>query len=340
MFSSRLSPLGLAAAALISLSSLAGCKQGQTQKAAGTAPSASGSAAALGVCGEYSAKICATAGSESTTCTAFQTTTDLMPPEACKAGLAKVDFTLKRLAAQRGSCTELIKVLCDKVGKDSASCKLVTDQTGKFPPERCKEMLGHVPEIVKELEALDAQNKPLTPEQQASLLAGPVPAFGPENARVKIIEFSDFECPFCSRAANVVHEIRKKYEKDVRFVFRQYPLPMHPNARPAAIASLEAEAQGKFWPFHDKLFENQSQLTREGLEAHAKAVGLDMTKFKQALDGTTHAAAVDRDMKLGEDAKVTGTPTMFLNGKRVDNPTDVATVSALIDAELKAAPPG
>jgi protein-disulfide isomerase len=251
-----------------------------------------------------------------------------------------VDFTLKRLATQRESCTQLVKTLCDKFGAMSSSCELVTQQTAKFPPERCKEMLAHVPEIVGELQAMETQNQPLSGEQQAALVAGPVPAFGPENAKVKIVEFSDFECPFCSRAASAVHQLRQKFEKDVRFVFRQFPLPMHPNARPAAIASLEAEAQGKFWPFHDKLFEHQGELSREGLERHAQAVGLDMVRFKKALDDSTHNAAVDRDLKLGEGVRVNGTPTMFVNGKRVENPTDVAALSAMIEAELKAAPPG
>lgn len=328
--------------ALLSLPLVTACKQGQSRKVAGAAPSASGSSAgaAVGVCGEYSAKVCATAGTESPTCAAFKSTTELMAPEACRAGLDKVDFTIKRLATQRESCASLVKVLCDKMGPKSQSCALVTEQTSKFPPERCKEMLAHIPQIVGELESMEAQNKPLSSEQQATLVAGPVPAFGPENAKVQIVEFSDFECPFCTRAASAVHQIREKFGTQVRFVFRQFPLEMHKNARPAAVASLEAEAQGKFWQFHDALFENQGALQREGLERHAKAVGLDMVKFKKALDDNTHAAAVDRDLKLGADVKVNGTPTMFLNGKRVENPTDVAALSAMIEAELKGAPPG
>jgi protein-disulfide isomerase len=328
--------------ALVSVSLVSACKQSQSRKGAGAAPSASGAlaGAATGVCGQYSAKVCASAGAESSTCSAFKTSTDLMAPEACKAGLDKVDFTLKRLTTQRESCAQLVKILCDKIGPMTPSCKLVTEQTSKFPPERCKEMLGHVPEIVGELEAMEAQNRPLTAEQQATLVAAPAPAFGPENAKVKIVEFSDFECPFCSRAASAVHQLRDKYQNQVRFVFRQFPLEMHKNARPAAIASLEAEAQGKFWQFHDKLFENQNELQRDALERHAQAVGLDMGRFKRALDENAHATAVDRDLKLGADVKVNGTPTMFLNGKRVENPTDVAAISAMIDAELKAAPPG
>lgn len=331
--------LGLA---LISLSLASACKQGQSGKAAGTAPSASGSAAVAtgGVCGEYSTKVCASAGAQSAACAAFKVSTELMAPEVCRAGLDRIEVTTKRLATQRETCATLTKTLCDKLGKDSKTCAMVTEQTAKFPPERCKEMLGHLPEITAELEAMEAANKPLTPEQQAALMAGPVPAFGPENAKVQIVEFSDFECPYCSRAASAVHQLRDKYKNDVRFVFRQFPLDMHRNARPAAAASLEAEAQGKFWEFHDKLFENQQQLGRTDLEKHAQAVGMDLTKLKRALDSDTHAAAVERDLKLGLDVRVNGTPTMFVNGKRVENPTDVAALSAMIDAELKAAPPG
>src|SRR5690606_15936860 len=206
-----------------------------------------------------------------------------------------------------------------------------------FPPERCKMMLQHIPEIVKDLERMEAANRPLTAEQQAAIAAGPAPGFGPEDAKVKIVEFSDFECPFCSRAAAVVHQIREKYGKEVRFVFRQFPLSMHPNANAAAQAALAADAQGKFWELHDALFQNQRALAPAELEKHAQQAGLDMGRFKQAMQSKAHAAAVERDLKLGESVSVQGTPTMFINGKRVDNPTDFAQVARLIDAALEEA---
>jgi protein-disulfide isomerase len=166
---------------------------------------------------------------------------------------------------------------------------------------------------------------------------------GKPNAKLWILIVSDFQCPYCKEYHDKTgKQVHKEFVETgiARVAYINYPLKIHRNAVPASEAAMCAGAQDKFWPFHDKLFENQQALTRDKLEAHAQAVGLDLTKFKAALDGNTHAAAVDRDMKLGEGVKVNGTPTMFLNGKRVENPTDVGFVSALIDAELKAAPPG
>jgi protein-disulfide isomerase len=134
----------------------------------------------------------------------------------------------------------------------------------------------------------------------------------------------------------VTKQIKDKYGKDVRFDFRQYPLSIHADARLAAEASLAANAQGKFWQFHDLLFKNPTDLSRSALEAHAKQAGLDLNAFKKALDDKTYAAAVDADMKLGDEAQVQGTPTLFLNGERVANAGSFEALSAQIDAALKA----
>jgi protein-disulfide isomerase len=161
------------------------------------------------------------------------------------------------------------------------------------------------------------------------------PSFGPENAAVTLVEFSDFQCPYCSRAAGMVTKLKEKYGDRVRFVFRQFPLSFHQNAQVAAEASLAAHAQGKFWQYHDKLFADQSKLDRASLEATAKAVGLDMAAFKKALDDKTYAAAVAADLKLGEQVAVDGTPTLFLNGKRISvDPSDFDAVAKLIDTAL------
>src|SRR5690606_19664169 len=140
-------------------------------------------------------------------------------------------------------------------------------------------------------------------------------------AKVTLVEFSDFECPYCSRAAQVTEQIKEKYGSKVRFVFRQFPLSFHPNAQLAAEASLAAHAQGKFWDFHDKMFENQNALDRSSLEGYAQAAGLDLTQFKAALDNNTHAERVKGDLAMGNDVAVQGTPTLFLNGQRIPDPT-------------------
>jgi protein-disulfide isomerase len=151
---------------------------------------------------------------------------------------------------------------------------------------------------------------------------------------VTIVEFSDFQCPYCSRAASVASQIKSKYADKVRFVFRQFPLSFHQNAHIAAQASLAANAQGKFWELHDKMFENQQKLDRESLEASAKEIGLNLAEFKKALDDKTYESIVDAELKLGESVAVDGTPTMFLNGKRIANPTDFDAISKEIDTAL------
>jgi len=119
-------------------------------------------------------------------------------------------------------------------------------------------------------------------------------------------------------------------------VFRQFPLPMHPDAHLAAQASLAAERQGKFWEFHDLLFKNQQALSRESLEGYAKEVKLNLAALQQSLDAHTEKAAVDADVSLGEGVFVNGTPTVFINGKRVSNPTEVELVSKMIEEALGA----
>src|SRR6185369_10636032 len=161
---------------------------------------------------------------------------------------------------------ELVEKLCTAVGPDTNSCQLVTTETKKFPPEKCKMMMEHLPEVTAELQRMEEGNKPLSAEMQTAISQASDASFGPANAKVQVVEFSDFQCPYCSRAATVVHQIKEKYGDKVRFTFRQFPLPMHPNARIASEAALAANSQGKFWEFHDRLFKNQNQLDRAGLE--------------------------------------------------------------------------
>ncbi len=285
-------------------------------------------------CTQYAEKLCAEMGAESPTCASTKSTLDVLPPAACAAGLADVAFTKSKLGDARKKCDELSTRLCKDIG-EGETCTMVQTQTKSFPPDRCEMMLGKYPEVLADLQKMEAKNKPLAADKIALIASGEnLTAFGPADAKVTIVEFSDFECPFCSRAANVATQIKQKYGTKVRFVFRQFPLSFHPNAHVASQAALAAHAQGKFWELHDKMFEDQKKLDRASLEASAKAVGLDLVKFKKALDDKTYAPAVDAEMKLGEQVAVDGTPTMFLNGKRVANPTDFDTIAKEIDAAL------
>ncbi|WP_020479051.1 DsbA family protein, partial [Myxococcus xanthus] len=134
------------------------------------------------------------------------------------------------------------------------------------------------------------------------------PSFGPANAKVTIVEWSDFECPFCSRVGPTLSKIKESYAKDVRVVFRHQPLPFHPNAKLAAEASHAAHEQGKFWEYHDKLFANQKAMDRASLEKYAQELGLNVAKFKAALDSGKFKAKVEADMAAGNAVGANGTP--------------------------------
>jgi len=327
--------VGLFAIALAS-----GCNKPK-HKTKTAAPAASGSAAvaaaAAGPCQKYAAALCEKAGKESENCQHLTASADLLSPAACTAGMKDIDYSVKKLSEANKSCEDLVGKLCAAIGPTTETCNMVKTQTKSFPASRCKSMLEHIPEITADLKKMEAANAPLAPELAASIANGG-PSFGPADAKVTVVEFSDFQCPYCSRAATVVEQVKEKYGTRVRFVFRQFPLPMHENARGAAEAALAANAQGKFWQFHDKAFQNQGKLTREGLEGIAKDAGLDVAAFKKALDSKTYAAEVDSDMKLGESVAVNGTPTMFINGARVSNPTSFEAISAQIEGALSGKP--
>jgi protein-disulfide isomerase len=165
------------------------------------------------------------------------------------------------------------------------------------------------------------------------LLEGSPPGFGNATAAVTVVEFSDFQCPYCAEAARTVHKLKERYGDRVRFVFRNFPLSFHPNAHDAARAAMAAHAQGKFWVLHDRMFENQEALGPDALTEHAKAAGLDVAAYEQAFDGAARGQ-VDADMRLGEEVHVRGTPTLFVNRQRVENALDFDAVAEVIDAAL------
>ena len=275
-------------------------------------------------CADYSKKVCDAAGAESATCTGMKAATELMPKAACGAALTEFAFTEKKLGEAKKSCDELTTKLCAEIGDKTETC----------PPERCTMMMEHFAEVAADLKKREAKNQPLSPEKIAAIAKSDAPAFGPEGSKVTLVEFSDFQCPFCSRAATVVHQVKEKYGDKVRFVFRQFPLSFHQNAQMAAEAALAANEQGKFWELHDKMFADQAKLDRASLEATAKGIGLDMAAFKKALDDKAHAATIAADTKLGEEVGVDGTPTVFINGKRVADPTNFEALSKQIEAAL------
>jgi protein-disulfide isomerase len=177
------------------------------------------------------------------------------------------------------------------------------------------------------------------PAPRAKIEVGQAPVRGPKNAPVTIVEFSDFQCPYCKKAVPTLHEIEKQYGSKVRVAFKHQPLPFHNNAKLAAIASVAAQEQGKFWEYHDKLFENQQALDRASLERYAGELGLNASKFKSALDSKKLEARVDADAAEAGRSGVQGTPTFFINGQQLVGAQPLERFKALIDEELTKSKP-
>jgi len=158
------------------------------------------------------------------------------------------------------------------------------------------------------------------PNKVYDIPAGSSPFKGPANAPVIITEFSDFQCPFCSQAAGLLEQVVKDYPKDVKFIYKQFPLTsIHPFAMDASKAALAAAKQGKFWEMHDHLFANNRALQKDKLSEYAKAIGLDVAKFEADMNAPDVQAQVQEEMRQASNAQVTGTPTIFVNGKRLMN---------------------
>jgi protein-disulfide isomerase len=155
---------------------------------------------------------------------------------------------------------------------------------------------------------------------------------GPADAAVTLVEYGDYECPYCGAAHPIISEVQARMAERLRFVFRNFPITTsHPHAEQAAEAAEAAAAQGRFWAMHDHLFEHQKRLSDEDLRAYAEELGLDVEVFARELAEHVHAARVREDFMGGVRSGVNGTPTFYINGARYDDPYDVETLVAALD---------
>ena len=163
---------------------------------------------------------------------------------------------------------------------------------------------------------------------------GNSPALGPANALVTIVEFSDFQCPFCSRVEDTIRQVRQHYGRDVRIVWKNNPLPFHDHETPAAEAAMAAHAQGKFWEMHDLLFQNQSALNPPDLERYAQQLGLDMTRFRADIAAHRFTAQIDADKALATRVGAQGTPNFYINGTNLVGAQPPERFNSVIDQVL------
>jgi protein-disulfide isomerase len=176
-----------------------------------------------------------------------------------------------------------------------------------------------------------------TPVPRQDVKFDNAPTWGPDNAKVTIVEFTDFQCPFCESFYTDTYQlVKQRYGDKVRFAFRHFPIPsLHPDAERASLAAECAREQGKFWDYHDTLFTNQKDLSRDALIKYAGQVKVsDTQQFTTCLDTQKYLSKVEDDIKAGIGYSVTGTPTFFVNGNILVGAQPFRVISAFIDREI------
>jgi protein-disulfide isomerase len=218
----------------------------------------------------------------------------------------------------------------DQLPPNAPGFDVLKDQIKKYMSGESKKKA--LSDFLDKLKADAKVNVALSEPRVAVAAEGP--ARGPANAKVTIVTFSDFECPFCGRAIPTIEKVMKDYDGKVRLVFRDFPLPFHSHAQKAAEAGACANAQGKFWEMHNKMFASQQALEPDQLKGYAKELGLDPAKFDECLDKGAMVDAVKKDQDAGKDAGVRGTPAFFVNGKLLSGALPYEDFKKVIDAEL------
>jgi len=173
------------------------------------------------------------------------------------------------------------------------------------------------------------------PSKVYKVAVGEAPTKGPKNAKVQIVEFSDFQCPFCSRVTPTLDQVRKEYGDQVSISFKHLPLPMHSKAPEAHAAAQAAHLQGKFWEMHDLIFANQRELSRDKYIEYAGQLKLDVARFEKDMDSKPVKAQIEADTKQAGSLGVTGTPSLFINGRFLSGAQPFSSFKRLIDEQLK-----
>lgn len=161
---------------------------------------------------------------------------------------------------------------------------------------------------------------------------GDAPTRGPDDAPITIVMFSDFECPFCTRAMQTIQTLETLHEGEIRLVYKSFPIARHPQAMLAALMAMSAAEQGAFWGFHDRIFSGDGIATPTLID-HVNALGMDMTRVAKDLDAMTHAVAVRRDLEQASRLQVRSTPTFFVNGRRISGAKPLSFFETILEEE-------
>jgi len=174
------------------------------------------------------------------------------------------------------------------------------------------------------------------PEREYAVEIGESPIRGARGAKVTIVEWSDFQCPFCNRVGPTLQQIEQEYGDSVRIVFKHLPLDIHPDAKAAHAAAEAAHRQGKFWAMHDRIFANQRDLRVETLAGYAKEIGLDMGRYERDVASRDVQARIEADLEQAQKLGVTGTPAFFINGRNLSGAQPFPNFKRMIDEALEA----
>jgi len=172
------------------------------------------------------------------------------------------------------------------------------------------------------------------PQKVVDIEVGDAPIRGAESAKVTIVEWADFQCPFCVRVNPTLEQIAKEYGDKVRLVFKHLPLSMHAKARAAHTASEAAHRQGKFWEMHDRIFASPKDLSEETYLRYATEMGLDIEKYNGDFSSTSVRTVIDDDLEMARELGVSGTPSFFINGRFLSGAQPYGAFARMIDEEL------
>jgi protein-disulfide isomerase len=260
----------------------------------------------------------------------------LIEGAAKKAGTTPAKYLEAELAKRRGPITDAeIQRVYDE-NKDRVGASTVADLKGSITEfiTRNRDQ-QNMALLVAELKAAGpAVSIALDPPRFDVTVEDHDPSRGPKDAPVTIVEFSEYQCPFCARVTPTLKGLEQKYAGKIRLVYKDFPLQNHLQAPKAAEAAHCAGDQGKYWELHDRLFANQQQLQVPQLKEHAGALKLDQAAFDQCLDSGKHAAIVQQDFDYGTKLGVGSTPTLYINGRIVTGAQPPAVFEAIIDDEL------
>jgi protein-disulfide isomerase len=259
----------------------------------------------------------------------------LLKEEAGKRNMSEEDLRAQLMPAQVDvkkadidkAYTEMLSTL-ENMSEEEAKLRIKLDLEGRLRLDRYKAAVSEL------MNSADIQTYLVPPVATAARINAEGPSLGSKQAPVTVVEFSDFQCPYCKQASGMVKRLLETYGDSIRLVFKQMPLSIHPDAFKAAQASICANQQGRFWDFHDVLF-GANDLSVPALKKYAVSLGMRMNEFESCLESEASSASVRSDIQEAVRADVQGTPTFFVNGRILRGMRTAEDLKNLIDLALR-----